>query len=190
MTPIEAEPPKYVTLADVNTLKQRKPSVTIPRLFKDREQTLLESLEEVKTLIKFWEGYKEEPYIDTEGYLTIGHGLKLSNRKDLTPDDVVITMSEEIADRYLEESILNIHDKLLISLGYIYPYLPTFKQMILISMAHQMGVGGVLKFRTMWKHLNNGENKLARDAARESLWMTQTKDRCLHHSYILGKEND
>ena len=179
------EPHKYITTSYINQLKERKPMTTIPKPLSIREGSLHDDISLVIDFIVYWEGYSARPYKDSEGYLTIGHGLKLSNNKELTPDDIVIRMNEEISRLYIKEEIYSLHNRL--QCLEVYNHLNTEKQMTLISMAYQLGYDGLMKFKDMWKALEVRDYPAAREAARDSLWCKQTESRCIHHSYILGK---
>jgi len=113
--------------------------------------------------IKIEEGFSGLPYDDTEGILTIGYGTKLP----LT----------EIEGEMLLRHRLSIIEASLSTRQPIYNTLPEEAKEVLLSMAYQLGVNGVLKFKRMWKNLKNYDYEAAAYEMLDSKWAIQTPNR-------------
>ena len=119
------------------------------------------------------EGFEGKPYKDTEGFLTIGYGTKLPINKEegkLLLNYRLDKLKSELVQK--EPGILN---------------LPPDKQDVLFEMAYQMGVNGVLKFKRMWKALENFDYIQAAVEMLDSRWATQTPSRAQALAKIMGE---
>jgi len=115
--------------------------------------------------IKSEEGYRRFPYRCTEGKLTIGYGFNL--------DDV--GLSKEECDAVLDIRVKNLKSKVNSTLYYL--EIEDEAWDILYSMAYQVGLAGLLKFKRMILALSIGDYKEAAKEGRDSLWYNQTTDR-------------
>lgn len=112
--------------------------------------------------LKHDEGFRGNPYTDTEGYLTIGYGTKLPlSRKE----------AEVLLKMRLDETIEDVNSRL--------SHLNIRKEAwdILYNMAYQLGVGGLLKFKKMLKALEKQDYETAAKEGLDSLWARQTPNR-------------
>lgn len=98
---------------------------------------------------------KKEPY-------TFGHGL------------TYITESESI--EILKNRIVSINFELSKKLHY-FNDLPDTAKEVLIEMAYQMGIKGLLLFKNTLTHIQNREWEKAHDNMKKSLWARQTPQR-------------
>ena len=113
--------------------------------------------------IKKHEGFRGMPYDDSLGIPTIGYGTKLpitEHEADLLLKSRVYQKKEELerAEPFVKE-------------------LPKEKQDVLLEMSYQLGVGGLMKFRKMWKALKKFDYKEAAKEALDSRWAKQTPKR-------------
>ena len=113
--------------------------------------------------IKKHEGFRGMPYDDSLGKPTIGYGTLLP-----------ITESE--ADLLLKSRMYQKKEELERAEPF-FAELPKEKQDILLEMAYQLGVGGLLKFRKMWKALKRFDYEEAAKEALDSRWAKQTPKR-------------
>lgn len=108
-------------------------------------------------------------YQDHLGYWTIGVGILIDKRKGggLLP----------------EESAFILSNRVRITRAKIIAALPWFtrltepRQAVLVGMAYQMGVSGLLKFVNTLKHVERGQYDMAANGIRASLWAKQTPAR-------------
>lgn len=138
-------------------------------------------------ILEYEEGYRSKPYLCSEGYVTIGYGTKLHNKKSMNPKDFSIVVTRDIAKQLLLEKVAKLEDKLSASkYGHTFDKLNADRRAIILSMAYQMGVSGVLKFPSMWRHAGNENWEGMRDEALDSLWARQTPSRAHRHAAVLS----
>ncbi len=114
-------------------------------------------------------------YKCTEGYDTIGYGFAI---KDLELD-------EDICDMILERKVAKLVERLEKNLPYL-PSLPKDAQDVLIEMAYQMGVSGLLKFKKTLMYVESKDYKDASVEMLDSRWAKQTPNRAKKLSDIMA----
>ena len=126
------------------------------------------TLEELKEEIKQEEGFRLEPYIDTEGYPTGGYGHKII-------DGEKIPTTKEGWEQLFEKDFARaceggqrIYD------GWD---IKDEAKCIIIHMCYQMGEAGVRKFKNALKHLENGSYSDCATEMLDSRWAKQTPNR-------------
>ena len=117
--------------------------------------------------IKRHEGFRSKPYKDTEGHLTIGYGLNL---------DAGIT--EEEAQMILEHRVRKIEFDLISRLPY-WNRLFTTRRDVLINMAYNLGVEGLMKFKVTLSMIEAGIYEEAAKQMLQSKWAKQVGKRAI-----------
>ena len=125
--------------------------------------------------IKISEGFRSRPYRCTENHLTIGYRFAI---KDLELD-------EDICDMILERKVAKLVERLEKNLPYL-PSLPKDAQDVLIEMAYQMGVSGLLKFKKTLMYVETKDYKDASVEMLDSRWAKQTPNRAKKLSDIMA----
>ena len=115
--------------------------------------------------LKSDEGLRLKPYKCTEGYLTIGYGRNLETSG----------ISENEAEVMLVNDIYRVMESLN-DYGLLIDHTQP-RQDVLINMAFQMGVNGLLKFKNMIRALDDRNYSLAAKEMLDSLWAKQTPER-------------
>ena len=110
------------------------------------------------------EGLRLKPYRDTVGKLTIGIGRNLDNR-GITEGEATFLLNNDVAD-VMEE---------LENLGYS-PF-DTPRYFVLVNMGFNLGIYGLMKFRSMLLAYKEQRWKDAADHMRNSLWAKQVGER-------------
>jgi lysozyme len=113
------------------------------------------------------EGVRNKPYRDTVGKFTIGVGRNL--------DDVGLRYDE--IDYLLKNDINDIVRQLGNTIPWVFTILNDVRQRAIINMAFNLGVAGLLQFKTMLTALKSGLYDEAADAALHSKWAIQVGDR-------------
>lgn len=140
--------------------------------------------------LKHLEGYREYPYFDSKGYLTIGHGINLDDaasrqnlqkfapqwtdekvrfaRNALKKDknfkfDPSFSVNRDVAHNALMSRV-NVADRELRTVFPNFDTLPANVKQSLTHMHFQMGLDKIKKFKKMINHVNNGNYQ---EAARE-----------------------
>lgn len=115
------------------------------------------------------EGFRRSVYFDSLGFATIGYGFLVDARRGGG-------IPEEVADIWLAYLI----DE---KRGELDTWLPWWRkqpeqvQRALLNMSYQLGIAGLLKFKTTLSRLQAGDREGAADSALQSLWARQTPNR-------------
>jgi lysozyme len=120
------------------------------------------------------EGLKLFPYHCTAGKLTIGVGRNLEDR-GITKGEALIMLEHDIADftKQLSERLYWFDDQ------------PQFAKVVLINMAFNLGMAGLLKFHNTLEHIKQGQYELAAKEMLLSKWAKQVGTRATELSNIL-----
>lgn len=115
------------------------------------------------------EGWRDQAYRDSLGYLSIGYGFLIDERRRGR-------LPRNVGEYWLEVAARERWDALHAALPWL-RYQPDDVQRALGNMAYQMGVEGVLGFKKMLAALEAGEREKAAKEAINSLWAAQTPER-------------
>ena len=119
--------------------------------------------------IKRHEGFRAIPYRCTEGVWTIGYGFT-----SLT--------------KYESDVILKIKvDNLRVDLAPVIEPLSPARQDVIINMAYNLGLNGVMGFRKMWSAIYDKDFVRAADEMLKSKWADQVGARAIELSEIMRK---
>ena len=108
------------------------------------------------------EGLKLKPYPCTAGKLTIGVGRNLDDR-GITKEEALYLLRNDIKEVGLDVSS---------NLPWFASLCPA-RQDVLVNMAFNLGIEGLLKFKNTLKHVQAGEYDLAATGMLESKWAGQ-----------------
>lgn len=134
------------------------------------------------------EGVKHQPYQDHLGYWTIGVGHLTDERKGGSlPEwaqaelDRTGRLSDASVDKLLEDDIIKVvnqlEDKIWWSVN-----LDPVRYTVLLDMAFQMGINGLLGFKNTLAMIENDDYDRAADGMLNSLWARQTPNRAKRRS--------
>src|SRR3990167_8097402 len=115
------------------------------------------------------EGRVRHAYQDHLGFWTIGVGRMIDKRKGGG-------LSEDEIDYLLNSDIKKFYDGLTAALPW-FRALDATRQRALVNMAFQLGVAGLLKFKTTLAMIEMENYAAAADNALKSLWAKQTPAR-------------
>ena len=116
-------------------------------------------------LIARHEGYSQFIYTDTVGMQTIGYGINLN-----------VGLTEKAAHVLMAYRISTIREHL----KYAFPsfnQLSGNRQDVLIDMAYNLGISGLLKFKKMLFAINDNNYSKAAEEMLDSTWSGQVGDR-------------
>jgi lysozyme len=136
------------------------------------------------------EGYRTNVYKDSEGYLTVGIGHKLTDEEkeiykegDYVPTDVVKEFTENDINKFI-----NITNEVMENKGLLDSKLYKENEDMFVSFFYQLGKDGGLGFNNMWDAIDKGDAQGAYDAALDSKWAKQTPRRAKRFAKMLKKE--
>jgi len=98
--------------------------------------------------------------------ITIGYGRCLQTNP-LTEREIFYILDSDIG---------RVHEQLSNKLNYFY-LLPENVKDVLLEMAYQLGVSGLLKFKKTLEHINNKDFEKASEEMLDSKWARQTPNR-------------
>ena len=143
---------------------QQPPTAPLPEKADPKPTQPQESPSLIDT-IQQEEGFRSKPYKDSEGVLTIGYGLNLSEGITRAEAGWILRSRLDHATHCLERNWK--------------PYyrMPQQTQDALSEMAYQLGCAGVLEFHLMLSALDRGECADAKLKALDSDWSRETPAR-------------
>ena len=115
--------------------------------------------------IKLDEGFRSEVYLCSEGKRTIGYGFNLD-----------AGMNADEAEAILQVRLTNLLDSLEIALRWLQDA-PVEVRSVLLNMAYQLGVTGLLKFKRTLRYLEIKQYDSAAKEMLDSRWANQTPER-------------
>lgn len=132
------------------------------------------------------EGFRAKPYLCSEGYVTIGIGTKLHCEQGLDCEKFTLEIDQETAMGLARYTVRNLDEQLRNgSQSEAYLAMNDYRKAIILSMAYQLGLTGLYKFRNTWAHLANKEYADASWEMIDSRWAEQTTQRAHRHQRIM-----
>lgn len=139
------------------------------------------------------EGFRKYVYKCPAGKDTIGYGYNLeANPLPLSKDVIEKLYKEGITESFAKEILLEMVLKIEKSLRDSIPWMSKLngaRQAVLINMAYNLGVEGLLKFKQTLRNMEVQNWLAAELGMRSSLWHKQVKGRAieLEKQMLLGK---
>ncbi|WP_380178906.1 glycoside hydrolase family protein [Kalamiella sp. sgz302252] len=134
-------------------------------------------------ILAFEEGYKEKPYIDTEGYPTVGCGI-LIGPKNAALANYTFTLPRDVGDMWMTK-IVNEKINAMSSRPALVAALKQCNDAradVLYSMAYQLGIDGLMAFKNTLVMISNQNFSGAAEGMLSSLWAKQTPARAKRHA--------
>ncbi|MBV4366367.1 glycoside hydrolase family protein [Erwinia sp. BNK-24-b] len=134
-------------------------------------------------ILAFEEGYKEKPYIDTEGYPTVGCGILLGP-KNAPLQNYNFTVPREVGDVWMGKLV----DAKIKEMNNRPVLVAALKQCndaradVLYSMAYQLGIDGLCAFKNTLVMISNNNFTGAAEGMLSSVWAKQTPERAKRHA--------
>lgn len=123
-------------------------------------------LEKCKERLRKEEGLRLKPYRCSAGKLTIGYGRNI--------EDNGISIGE--AEYLLENDVKSVIQQLNVKIPWINT-LTENRQVVLVDMAFNLGIGGLLLFKNTLAMIQRGDYEAAAKAMLQSKWATQVGNR-------------
>lgn len=112
------------------------------------------------------EGFREKAYRDSKGFLTIGFGFNLD----------VNGLPISVALNWLDYNAFQLESRLSKLLSF-WDQLNDARKSVLINMAYQMGIGGLLGFHGMLRKLGDKDYAGAVAEMKDSVWYREFTNR-------------
>jgi len=132
----------------------------------------------IAQMLNIDEGYREKPYIDSEGYPTGGIGIRLGP-KGASLGMYQFTIPRNVAELWALTHAQDMEARLSASdaLRPVWGGLEQARKDALVNMAFQLGFEGLMGFRKMLAAVRAGNWQEATRQGKDSKWYGQTKDR-------------
>ena len=128
--------------------------------------------------LKLHEGFRKYPYEDTEGYLTIGIGRNL-DAKGITEEEAIYMLENDV-----EQVVSQLQ-------GYEwFNKLDTIRQKVIVDMAFNLGVNGLLSFKNMIQAIKENNYHEASQEMEDSKWAEQVGQRADRLSEMMETGED
>ena len=137
----------------------------------------------ITSLLQYEEGFREKPYLCSEGYPTVGTGIRIGP-KGADLKNYEFTVPREVDAVWLQ-SILNSTMKGMLSnerIARAMNVLDEARTSVLVSMAYQMGVAGLAQFKNTLSLIESKRFEDAAVAMLQSKWAKQTPNRAKRHA--------
>lgn len=123
------------------------------------------------------EGFRSKPYKDTEGVITIGHGLTY-----LTEDESMEIMTNRV---------VNIMTRLQAEIPDVFDHhsFNVVRKTVIASMVFQLGWRGTMNFKKMWAELKIRQYLYAANEMLDSRWAMQTPLRAEAQAKMMSTGN-
>ena len=128
----------------------------------------------IDKLLTLHEGFKNKPYTDTVGKLTIGIGRNLTDR-GLSNEEILYLFQNDLKQHTAE-------------LERAFPWvalLDPVRKAVLIDMAFNLGIPKLSKFVTTLGHVKEGRYEKASETMLQSLWASQVGSRAQRLSKMM-----
>lgn len=137
-------------------------------------------LRQIREDIEREEGWRAHAYRDHLGFLTIGFGFLVDERRGGG-------LPKHIADRWLDHLLAEIGRSLDARIPW-WRGQPEDVQRALVGMAYQLGISGLLNFKRMMAALERGDRLEAAAESLDSTWARQTPARARRTAALIGGE--
>lgn len=137
-------------------------------------------------ILSYEEGYRAKPYIDSQGYPTVGVGI-LIGPKGAALSNYQFTLPKDVADLWLQ-SFVNSTIANMNATPSIYAAMKACndaRKDVLISMAYQMGINGLAQFKNTLASVAAGNFSAAAAGMLASAWARQTPNRAKRHAQVM-----
>lgn len=132
---------------------------------------------DLHSLLRKHEGSVSSAYLDSEGYLTIGVGHLIDKRKNGSLPNHIIA---DLLDWDIDEKKSDLYHEL--------PWaaqLDFVRECVLVDMAFNLGVDGLLQFKKFLVFVQAGNYKAAATEMLDSKWATQVGSRATRLSTMM-----
>ncbi|WP_205950255.1 glycoside hydrolase family protein [Pantoea stewartii] len=143
-------------------------------------------MSQIIAILNYEEGFRPKPYIDTEGYPTVGTGF-LIGPKGAALSNYTFSLSKQVSDVWLQELVdnriqqMNGKPAILAAINKCNPA----RRDVLISMAYQLGTDGLAGFKNTLAMVAAENFAGAASGMLNSLWAKQTPKRANRHAEVM-----
>ncbi|MBY8385113.1 glycoside hydrolase family protein [Klebsiella quasipneumoniae] len=143
-------------------------------------------MSQIDKMLRADEGFSAVPYIDTQGYPTIGTGQRIGP-KGASIKNYTFSISQIVSDAWM----VDISDTYRVKLSTNSVISPAWnacddvRKDALLNMAYQMGSSGLAAFTTTLSLIAKKQFQLAAENMLKSLWAKQTPNRAARVASVM-----
>lgn len=137
----------------------------------------------ITSLLQYEEGFREKPYLCSEGYPTVGTGIRIGP-KGADLKNYEFTVPREVDAVWLQYKLNECMRSMLSNerISKAINVLDEARTAVLVSMAYQMGVAGLAQFKNTLYLVETKQFEEAATAMLDSRWARQTPNRAKRHA--------
>lgn len=137
----------------------------------------------ITSLVQYEEGFREKPYLCSEGYPTVGTGIRIGP-KGADLKNYEFTVPREVDAVWLQYKLNECMRSMLSNerISKAINVLDEARTAVLVSMAYQMGVAGLAQFKNTLYLVETKQFEEAATAMLDSRWARQTPNRAKRHA--------
>lgn len=137
----------------------------------------------ITSLVQYEEGFREKPYLCSEGYPTVGTGIRIGP-KGADLKNYEFTVPREVDAVWLQYKLNECMRGMLSNerISRAINVLDEARTAVLVSMAYQMGVAGLAQFKNTLYLVETKQFEEAATAMLDSRWARQTPNRAKRHA--------
>lgn len=137
----------------------------------------------ITSLLQYEEGFREKPYLCSEGYPTVGTGIRIGP-KGAALSNYQFTVPREVDAVWLQYKLNECMRGMLSNerISKAINVLDEARTAVLVSMAYQMGVAGLAQFKNTLYLVETKQFEEAAKAMLDSKWARQTPNRAQRHA--------
>ena len=143
----------------------------------------MNTMPSITKLLQYEEGFREKPYLCSEGYPTVGTGIRIGP-KGADLKNYEFTVPKEVDAVWLQCKLNECMRGMLSNerISRAMNVLDEARTAVLVSMAYQMGVAGLAQFKDTLSLVEHKHFEDAAVAMLQSKWATQTPNRAKRHA--------
>ena len=130
--------------------------------------------QKLKNLIIKHEGFRDKVYTDTTGHLTLGYGHNIEDRP----------ITQHAGSVILDDDLMWFLPKLTQTFSF-FNDLDFSRKSVLIDMAYNLGLQGLLEFKEMLEAIEQKDYEKAAKEMLQSRWAAQVGARAIEDAYIM-----
>jgi len=143
-------------------------------------------MSQIVSILKYEEGYRDVPFIDTLGYPTLAGGIKIGP-EGASLASYIFKLPQQVGDLWMqtliEGKIFDLKKRVPVAAALCQCNAP--RADMLYSMAYQPGVKGLAGFKETLNSIAKGDFSSAADSMLNSLWARQTPARARRQAAVM-----
>ncbi|TCL06884.1 glycoside hydrolase family protein [Sodalis ligni] len=144
-------------------------------------------MSQIAKMLRADEGFSSKPFIDTQGYPTIGTGQRIGP-KGAAIQNYTFTISQDISDAWMQVIAESYRPELSAhkTIGPAWIACDEVRKDVLLNMAYQMGSSGLAAFSATLSLIAAGKFRQASIEMLDSAWYRQTPQRAARLANLMS----